>query len=345
MSTNQALALPQAPPSSLADVGRLTRQQIEIIKLTIAKGATDLELAFFIEVCKQRGLDPFMGEIHFAKFHDKRTNSDVVVPINAADGYRKYANRSADYLGQVGPLWCGPDGNWRDIWLDSQPPAAAKVGVLRRGNPEPTWGYAKWSEFSKSGDDAMFWRKMPAHQLALAAERQALRKSFGQQREDLRLLDTHHLLAKALQLLREATPPDRALIESDTQRQELLFGPDEPEQIEPTPTQPTPAPPAASTTPPAATGGGKPWTRDGYARFAAATLSQQGMGLANDDVKRFLALNGTPGEIFRYTVDEAIARCRECQQQELAAEEAAALAQVAGEEQQASLAEQLFGGS
>ena len=78
----------------------------------------------------------------------------------------------------------------------------------------------------------MFWRKMPAHQLALAAERQALRKSFGQQRDDLRLLDTRYLQTKAGQLLRAAAPAEHALIQSEAQRQELLFGHDEPDPIE-----------------------------------------------------------------------------------------------------------------
>ena len=78
----------------------------------------------------------------------------------------------------------------------------------------------------------MFWRKMPAHQLALAAERQALRKSFGHQRDDLRLLDVRYLQTKAMQLLRAAAPPEHPLIESEAQRQEALFGHDEPEPIE-----------------------------------------------------------------------------------------------------------------
>ena len=44
--------------------GKLTRGQIELIKRTVAKGATDDELKLFIQVCAGARLNPFLRQAH-----------------------------------------------------------------------------------------------------------------------------------------------------------------------------------------------------------------------------------------------------------------------------------------
>lgn len=209
--------------------GQLTEQQVALIKDTIAKGATDNELHMFLEVAHTTDLNPFARppEIYFFKIGGK-----VVMPVGI-DGLRRKAAESGDYMGQVGPFWCGDDGVWKDVWLDPKAtPAACKVGVYRRGNPEPTWAVVKWSEFAK---DTTFWRKLGVHMIAKCAEAHALRKAAPRVAERLQaagaqIINGEYVIAQAEHLERQralpqSTPP------GDLEQE--LFG-TEPE-IEPVP--------------------------------------------------------------------------------------------------------------
>lgn len=174
-------ALAVIPPAQLAVFGR---EQIDLIKRTVANGTSDDEFALFIEVCKRTGLDPFSHQIYAItrnsnyKGDDGRWHTRKIMTIQTGiDGYRALAARTGDLAGIEDALYDTEDADH---------PRWAKVTVYRwsRNQRAAFTATARWSEYAqtikKDGATALTgkWQDMPYLMLGKCAEALALRKAF-----------------------------------------------------------------------------------------------------------------------------------------------------------------------
>lgn len=188
---SSALSLPQSSTGPRGSASRastalsfagngLSRDQIDLLKRTVAKGVTDDELALFVHVANRSGLDPFAKQIHAVRRRAKVDGQyrEVMSIQTGIDGFRLIAARTKAHAGTDEAVFEEADGS----------PLKATVTVWKvvAGMRVAFTASARWSEYVQtykdynSGEEKVsgLWAKMPYVMLAKCAEAQALRKAF-----------------------------------------------------------------------------------------------------------------------------------------------------------------------
>lgn len=159
-------------------------EQLQVIKDTICKGATNSELQLFVATCRRTGLDPFMRQIYAVKRYDGREKREVMAIQVGIDGLRLVAERSDKYAGQDPVEWLDEDGIWSEVWTGKGThPIAARCSVYRKDWPgRKATAVCRWESYAQYlGADHKLsptWAKMPDVMLGKCAEALALRRAF-----------------------------------------------------------------------------------------------------------------------------------------------------------------------
>lgn len=215
--------------------------RLSLFKQQIARGwkrlPTDAELEQMALVYQRLRYDPWARppQLIFMLRWDSNAGGMVMTPAKTIDGLRLDASRSRDYQGQIGPQWCGEDGIWKDIWLRQEPPAAARVGVLRRGFDKPLWSVALWREWVQLTDEYVnnvktgkkvptsFWLDKPAHMIAKTAEAMSLRRALPSETDPGELQHVQQM--ERLALSANTATHERVFGTNEHTTQDLPLGP------------------------------------------------------------------------------------------------------------------------
>lgn len=157
-----------------------TEQEIAVIQNTVAKGTSKIELAYFINVCKTAGLNPFMKEIWCYK--DKMGN---LLVFSGRDGFLAKAQKDPKFNGIRSCEVCENDNFKIDIannrilhefGLGDRGQILGAYAIVFRKDGEPTVEFAEFKSYNK-GYNA--WKTHPAEMIKKVAEVHALKKAFG----------------------------------------------------------------------------------------------------------------------------------------------------------------------
>ena len=131
--------------------------------------ASDADLGVFFHQCQRTGLDPFARQIYMIGRKDR---GQIKYTIQTGiDGFRLIARRATDAsrgtLGYEDTLWCDESGQWTDVWLKREAPAAAKVTVIRNGERFPAVAlFTEYAGYKYDGGLTKMWADKGALMLA-----------------------------------------------------------------------------------------------------------------------------------------------------------------------------------
>lgn len=162
--------------------GDMTPEEVAIIRNTVAKGCSSLELAYFLSVCRTVNLNPFNKEVWAYK--DNRGN---LLIFTGRDGFLAKAQRDPAYNGLRSAEIREADEYEIDIpggeiyhkvkaFGKDRGKILGAYAIVFRKDGEPTIELADFETYNKSRSA---WNTHPAEMIKKVAETHALKKAFG----------------------------------------------------------------------------------------------------------------------------------------------------------------------
>lgn len=167
-----------APVGAVSAIQRLDPQQINVIKQTVAKGASDVELAMFLELAQRYQLDPFAREIWCV---DMGGGGKTIMA--GRDGYLAIANRHPAFDGLESDVVREGDTFERDGSGVRHSYGAKRGAILgayalvhRTDRSRPAYFFAPFAEYNSTKSA---WKSYPSAMIIKVAEAMALKRAFS----------------------------------------------------------------------------------------------------------------------------------------------------------------------
>lgn len=178
----------------------VTAEELDLVKRTVASGATDAELKLFLYDCQRQGVHPLDKLLHFTKRGGKYT------PVTSIDLMRTHAADTGEYAGsddaEPGPTVNEGHPQWSTV----------TVWRLVQGQRCAFTATARWDEYYPGdGPAGQMWRKMPHTMLGKCAEALALRKGFPRQLAGLYAREELDQAERSASVSVTPDPPDTVL--------------------------------------------------------------------------------------------------------------------------------------
>lgn len=181
--------------TELARNAPFTSEQVDLIKRQLAPGATDDEVAVFLQLCQYHELNPFAREVFLSIPLDqagkRKKNKDgtdkAASNIVARDGYLAVADRHPQYAGMVSGVVKDTDAfefglmEPKHVWGEGRSKIrGAYAYVYRLDRKFPVRFYAEWNEYGAPNVKSEWstWSKFPSAMILKVAEGTALRRAF-----------------------------------------------------------------------------------------------------------------------------------------------------------------------
>lgn len=169
------------PTNGTGMVLAFTAEQKQLVKNTVAKGASDDELALFFHLAQTYGLDPFAKEIWCLKY-----GNQAATIFTSRDGYLKIANGrtemdgiQSDAVYENDQLVKRADGTVEHTY--GTPERGKLIGayamVFRKDRSRAAYFYAPMAEYNAGSNPT--WKKYPTAMIIKVAEACALKRAFS----------------------------------------------------------------------------------------------------------------------------------------------------------------------
>lgn len=177
---------------ALSAIQQMQPRELATLKATVAIGATDEELALFLELADRYQLDPFLKEIWcVCDVKNGRRNPDKPAMImTGRDGYLAVAHRSPLFDGiesaavhQNDTFRRLPDGSIEHTYGTENRGSiiGAYALVWRKDRSRPSYFFAPWADYGARNTSSPYsaWSKYPSAMIVKVAEAMALKRAFS----------------------------------------------------------------------------------------------------------------------------------------------------------------------